>query len=435
MLAALARPSIYRGASHLASPLIRAWLINRRRRGKEDAVRFAERLGRTKLVRPDGTLIWLHAASVGESISLLPLITRLQTEAPHTTLLMTTGTVTSARLMAERLPEGAIHQYVPIDQPLPVRRFLHHWRPDLGIWVESELWPNLVFAASARNIPLLLLNARMSARSAERWGRMPRMIKPLLGAFDGILAQSEADAERFISLGGTDVRAAGNLKYDAPPLPADDAALALLKNMIGRRPCWLAASTHAGEEEIVAAAHARLRKHHPDLLTIIVPRHPVRGPSIEEALRARGLHSVRRAAKALADDTTDIYIADTLGELGVFFRLADIVFVGGSLMPHDGHNPLEAARLDCALLAGPHMENFTEPCKILLKAGAMETVRNEADLANAIDKLLTNPSVRAERARAGDHATKLLGGGIENALAAIRPYLVQSTAPEGHAHP
>lgn len=439
MLGMLARPSLYRGASRIAGPVIHAWLAHRRRRGKEDNARFGERLGHATVARPDGKLVWCHAASVGESLSLIPLLERIQSAAPHAALLMTTGTVTSAKLMAERLPGNAIHQYAPVDQPGPVGRFLRHWRPDMGIWVESELWPNLVLASAKRNMPLLLLNARMSARSAARWRRMPKMIAPLLDAFAEIQAQSAADAARFAALGAPHVRAAGNLKYDAPPLPADDAALAALKDMIGQRPVWLAASTHEGEEEIIAATHERLREKYTDLLTIIVPRHPERGPLIEELLRARGLHTTRRAARGAAGAPcaadTDIYLADTLGELGVFYRLADIVLVGGSLGPHGGHNPLEPARLNCALMAGPQMENFVEPCGALQGADALETVADSTALADAVDRLLADPATLALRARAAMDATASLGGGIEAALAAILPHLRATDAPASHAQP
>src|SRR5437870_257288 len=245
----------------------------------------------------------------------------------------------------------------PGDLPRPGERVLDHWCPDLAIWVESELWPNLVFATQRRAIPMLLVNGRLSARSQARWRLLPGLIRRMLQGFALCLAQDETQAERFQRLGAPEVASVGDLKAAAAPLAADPAALAELRRQIGARPLWLAASTHAGEEEIAVAAHRHVGEAHRDLLTIIAPRHPVRAAEIAERLRAGGLRIARRAAGETITPDTEIYLTDTLGELGLFFRLTGIAFIGGSLVGKGGHNPFEAARLDCAVLHGPDMAN------------------------------------------------------------------------------
>ena len=389
--------------TRLAAPAVRLLLARRMRRGKEDPLRLPERLGQAGLARPGGRLAWIHAASVGEALSILPLVTRLQ--ALDLQVLVTTGTVTSARLMAERLPPGALHQFVPVDLPGAVNRFLDHWHPDLAIWVESELWPNLVLAAARRGIPMVLVNARMSAASARGWGRLPGLARPLMRAFALIMAQSNEDAERFRLLGAQNVSVPGNLKVAAEPLAADAGALAHLDTTLGARPRWLAASTHAGEERIAARVHLQLRASHPELITLIVPRHPARGGEIAADLAGLGLRVARRANGDLPEPRTDIYLADTLGELGLFYRLAPIAFVGNSLLPGGGHNPLEPARLCAAVLSGPRTANFTEAFAALEQGGAVQIVADAEALAAAVAALLADPqAVAAAGARAAQIA-------------------------------
>src|ERR1700676_4942748 len=297
-------PAPYRTLAAAAAPLIGLYLNARCRRGKEDSARLGERFGIPSAARLPGPLVWVHAASVGEASSVLALIERILGERPELEIVMTTGTVAAARLVADRLPARARHQFAPIDVPRAVERFLDHWHPDLAIWVESELWPNLVLAAHRRGIALLLANARLSARSMARWQVLPGLVRPVLGAFALCLAQDEVQAERFRRLGARPVASVGDLKAAAIPLPADPAMLAALRDQIGGRPVWLAASTHHGEEAIAAAAHVRIARDFPRLLTIIAPRHPVRGPAIADMLRARGLCVARRSAsEAIAGDT------------------------------------------------------------------------------------------------------------------------------------
>ena len=426
MIEALVTPRSYRCASVLATPVVHAWLAHRRRQGKEDSDRFGERLGKPGLPRPDGRLVWMHAVSVGESLSLLPLVERLREALPDIHVLITSGTVTSARLLRERIPDGVYHQFAPVDRPRAVHRFIQHWRPELAVWVESELWPNLILETAGRDIPMLLVNARMSARSAERWRRAPHLCQPLLEAFAGVLAQTETDAVRFRALGARNVEVRGNLKHDAPPLPADAQDVAALTRAIGGRPCWVATSTHEGEEEAVAEAVSALRRTFPDLLTILAPRHPERGTSVTEILERRSLVTARRSANDTITPETAIFLIDTLGELGLVYRLADIAFVGGSLAPHGGHNPLEPARLDCALISGPYTENFAEAYAALEDAGALDRVSDADALAGAVRALLEDESARSTRATTAREAAAALGGAAEAALGLIRDHLEPS---------
>ena len=388
----------------LLAPLLPIYLRRRVAKGKEIAERLAERQGHGA-ARPAGRLIWCHAASNGETLSLLPLMEALAKQDQALSFLVTTGTVTSARLLEQRLsPELAPrtqHRFLPLDVPRWVARFLEGWRPDLAVIVESELWPNMLRAAGRQGVPLALINARMSARSARGWGWVPGFARALLGRFALILAQTEADAARFATLAERPVPCWGNLKYAAPPLPADPAELARLTLAWEGRPVWLAASTHPGEDEIILAAHRLLAPDHPGLLTVIVPRHPQRGPDI--AALAADLPVARRGAGQEAGQGVAVYVADTLGELGLFYRLARVALIGGSLVPHGGQNPLEAARLGCPIITGPHHFNFGEIITRLSVAHALvETPDGPAAaqaLAGNIARILADPA--AGQAMAG----------------------------------
>jgi len=386
---------LYRGLGHGLSPLVRLYLQRRRQRGKEHPDRWPERLGRTQQARPAGRLLWLHAASIGEAQSLLPLLERLRNTRPDWHLLMTTGTVTSAKIMAERLPLGVMHQFVPVDLPAAVSRFYQHWRPDAALWVESELWPNLVLEAGRRGVPLGLLNGRMSAASVARWQRFPGLAKLLLGQFHFILAQSPADQARFQAF-GVSAACLGNLKFAALPLPVDDAVLADLRRAVGSRPLWLAASTHPGEEILVAEVHRRVAVDVPGLITVIVPRHPQRGVALATELTA-----ARRSAGDALPIEGGLYLADTLGELGLWYRLAPFALIGGSLVPHGGQNPLEPARLGCAVVHGPHMFNFATIVAGLQAASASRNVADVETLTQSVRELLAQPAQCQDLAQAG----------------------------------
>lgn len=393
--------TLYRTVTDACGPLVSLWLKRRRRLGKEHAMRHPERTGTASRPRPPGPLLWLHAASVGEAVSILPLIDTLSRTRQAWSLLVTTGTVTSAEMLAGRLPEAAVHQFVPVDRTPWVERFLDHWRPDMAIWVESEIWPTLVTATAGRGIPMALVNGRMSARSAARWRMLPKMAARLLNCFTLILAQSPDDAERFRALGAPAVETLGNLKRAAPPLTADDTALTVLTRAVGDRPVWLAASTHPGEEALIGRVHQTLAARLPGLLTVIVPRHPERGPAIANALRASGLRVGRRSAEALPSPAIEVYIADTLGELGLFYRLCRLVVIGKTLIGKGGQNPLEPARLGCGLLFGAAMSNFRAEAAGLIEAGAARQVADEADLAAQAGALLADPAAVAEMGRRG----------------------------------
>jgi 3-deoxy-D-manno-octulosonic-acid transferase len=392
---------LYRLATSLAAPVIHYYLKKRLARGKEDPQRFAERLGHPSHMRPAGPLVWLHAASVGESLSMLPLIDRLLADHPSLSLLMTTGTVTSARLMSERLPQRAFHQYVPVDRVAYVRRFLDHWHPDLALWAESEFWPNLLSETHRRGIPMVLVNGRISPRSFAGWQRARGLIADLLSEFALCLGQTEEDAARLRHLGAPGAVSLGNIKFAVPPLPADPTAYDVLQRAMGCRPRWLAASTHDGEEDAIARVHARLKRDYPSLLTVIVPRHPDRGNAVTSQLRAQGLKVAQRGAAEPILDGTDIYVADTLGELGLFYRLTEIAFLGKSLVPLGGQNPLEALRLGTAVLHGPHMTNFDKITRDMAAHGCAIEVAHEDALAAALNDLLADPVKRGRMAAAG----------------------------------
>ena len=393
--------TLYRIGTTLGGPLIDGYLRKRERRGREDQARRGERRGVAGMARPAGRLIWLHAASVGESVSILPLVDRLLLRDPGCHVLVTTGTVTSARLMGERLPARALHQYVPVDRIAWVRRFLAHWRPDTAIWVESEFWPNLMLETHRRGIPMALVNARVSAASALGWRRVPRAIRRLLTCFTLCLAQSDRVAGILRELGAPAVSVAGNLKLTAEPLPAATESLAELHAWIGDRPVWLAASTHAGEERMVAEVDAALRTRWPDLLTIIAPRHPNRGGEVAAVLRGMGLELSRRSEGEAISARTQCYLADTIGEMGLFYRLARAAFIGGSWAGRGGQNPYEAAQLGCPVLFGSDMSNFPEISAVLIEAGAATTVADVSACMTRLEQLLADDAAHQAMSDAG----------------------------------
>ncbi len=413
--------SMYSVLSRAATPLVRLHLSRRAAAGKENAARLAERMGIAALQRPLAPVVWMHAASVGESLSLLPLITAIQQRYPHVVPLVTTGTPTSAALMAERLAPPALHQFAPVDVPPAVRRFLDHWRPDLALWVESELWPNMLRELRRRDVPSVLINARMSERSFRRWRRVRPLAAEVLNSFRAVLAQSDEDAARLRALGAAGVEMPGNLKVAAPPLPDSLAAHRSLEAAWAGRPRWLAASTHEGEEDIAARVHTRLLGEFPQLLTVIAPRHPQRGP----AIAARLAESGRRVALRSRGDgpDADIYIADTLGELGLFYRLAPVVFLGGSLVPQGGHNPLEPARLQCATLKGPYRHNFQTLCDGLIAAGGLVPIADEQALAGAAARLLREPAAVVTVGRRAQEFAANQADVLPRTVALLTPWL------------
>jgi 3-deoxy-D-manno-octulosonic-acid transferase len=415
---------LYQFLTLLGAPLIDFLLWWRKIGGKEDGARLQERKGVAGIARPAGKLIWIHTASVGEALSALPLAQELLRRHPDITLLMTTGTVSSARILAKQLPARVLHQYVPVDRLVWVRRFLDYWQPDLGVWIESELWPNLVLETARRGIPMALINARMSARSYHRWRQAPDFIRQLLDCFCVILAHDERSAEYMRNLGGARAAYAGDLKQCAEPLAVEEAQLSRLLGAIAGRPVWVAASTHPGEEEIVAQLHQRLQSQFPGLLTILAPRHANRGEQISAKIARMGMTVVRRSSGVLPEGDTGIYLADTMGEMGLIYRLAKIAFVGGSLVPHGGQNPLEPARLACAILHGPHVQNFTTIYSDLDASGAARLIQDGDDLCNALANLLRDkPAATSRGVTAKSVAVKGRDKILEHIADAIEPLL------------
>ena len=389
--------------TRLAAPGLRVMLSLRAWCGKEVGGRLGERRGIERAPRPPGELVWVHAASVGETFSVLPVLEEIAAIWPEVLILLTTGTVTSSALVGQRLPElglreRVLHRFAPLDVPQWASRFLDHWRPKAAAFVESELWPNLLAGCARRDIPVMLVNARMSERSYARWRRAPRTARAVLAGFCRIAARSEGDAARLRSLGAENVSTLGDLKFAAPPLAADRAELSRLQGLLDGRPLWLAASTHPGEEEIVLDAHGRLSRNHPGLITIIAPRHPDRGAAIA------ALAGTLASRRALGQDPRPggIWIADTLGELGLLYRLARIALIGRSLLPPGGgQNPLEPARLGCAVAVGPHTDNFAAAVAALQDAGGIARVSDAAGLAAWVDSLLQDPGRRDAMGAAG----------------------------------
>jgi 3-deoxy-D-manno-octulosonic-acid transferase len=406
----------YRAVTTLLEPLAPALLRRRAEAGKEDPARLAERLGRPGAARPDGPLVWLHGVSVGETTSLLPLVEALRARRPELRLLVTCGTVTAAALLARRLPGGVVHQFAPVDAPGAVGRFLDHWRPGLAVFVESELWPNLLVAARRRGVRLALVSARMTQASAARWARWPGSARALLGAFDLILPQDEAAAARLAALGAR-LGPRLDLKRVGEPLPADPAELARLRAAMDGRKVVLAASTHPGDEALVAEAFRAAVADPAEALLVIAPRHPQRGPEI-----AASLGGELRSAGALPGD--GIYVADTLGELGLFFRLADIVVMGGAFSPGiGGHNPLEPARIGRPILTGPLAHNAAHLYAGLFAEAAAIEAADAAALARHLRGLLDNPHIARRMGEAARAFAERQAAALDEAMALLDPLL------------
>ena len=413
----------YRTVTSYARPLAPVLLGFRERRGKEEPLRRNERLGQPRVKRPAGRLAWFHAASVGETNAVLPLIAALAQERPALSFLLTTGTVTSAQLAAQRLGPRAIHQYVPLDTPEYVSSFLDHWQPDLAVFTESEIWPNLILESSERGIPLALVNGRMTKRSFRRWRRNPGFAHPLFSRFDIVLAQNDALARRFATLGAPSPISAGNLKVDAPPPLVDDVEFERLRPALQGRPILIAACTHEGEDGIVADAHRQLASSFPGLCTIFAPRHPQRGGAIAEMLKGRGFNVARRSLGQLPDRGSDAYVADTIGELGMLYKLAPVAFIGGSLVDRGGHNPVEAMRLGSVVLVGPHWQNFPDAYDALIKNGGAIVVRSAEEIASTARKLLSDEAELDSMRSRANAALATISGALPRTLEALLQYL------------
>ena len=406
----------YAGLTALAAPLIHSHV--RRKMASEGValVRIAERFGEATEARPRGGLVWFHAVSVGEALSVLGLIEEMGRRDPKLQFLITSVSATSARLVAERLPPRTRHQFAPLDTTRAVARFLDHWAPSLAVFVESELWPRQIIETSDRGIPLALVNARLSARSRARWGKWPVLARAILTRFRTIVCQTE-DTARGLAALGAETRAisvSGDLKAASARLPLDESLLDALEAETKGRRIWVAASTHPGEEERVTKAHPAGH------LLILAPRHPERGDEIARALRAAGWDVAQRSKQDPLQPETQIYLADTLGEMGLWYALAPTVFLGGSLVEVGGHNPFEPAQYGAAVLTGPHVTNFRESYDQMFKVGAARMVRDAGDLHAALRDLEDGQKLAAMQRAAAEFVRE---------RTAIRDYVADRLMP------
>ncbi len=425
--------SLYRAITSLLTPLVPAWLRHRARVEKEYPARLSERFGEAMLPRPPGRLVWLHGASVGEVEIALNLIQALKKTHDDLQFLLTSGTCTSAALADKRLDENAVHQYLPLDTPRAVQKFMAHWRPDLGVLIESELWPNLILQAKEQGTKLALVNARMNAQSFTRWQNAPASARYLLNAFDWIGAADEVTAQGLKSLLGSEVQTSGNLKLAAPAPMADMDLVDRLKRRLAKRPVWLALSTHEGEDEIILAAHKQVLQSHPDALLILVPRHPDRADKVTRLCKAFGLSQLLHSQNGIPDTNSKIYIGDSIGDMGLWLRLGGPAFIGGSLLSSlNGHNPLEAAKLGVAILTGPYSASFTDLyAQLLHEKGAIIVPRAE-DIANAILGIWGQPARGITMSTiAHAIAEKNAGAPMHKTITALRSLLGE----DGHARP
>ncbi|MBX9460603.1 MAG: 3-deoxy-D-manno-octulosonic acid transferase [Brevundimonas sp.] len=423
----------YRLLTRLIEPLAPRLLDARAKQGKEDPARVDERLGLASRARPAGDLVWLHGVSVGETLSLLPVVERLRAKRPDLTVLVTSGTLTSAALLAKRLPPGVIHQFAPVDAPGAVRAFLDHWRPAAAVFVESELWPNLILEARRREVKLVLASARITEKTVEGWRRFPAAAREIVCAFDRVLPQDEASAARLESLGAR-VDGHVNLKLAGAAPPHDPGAFTRLSAAIGDRPVVVAASTHDGEEIALVRALDKLADR---LCLILVPRHPERSAAIAAALTRDGYRFARRSDGREPDRDTDLYVADTLGEMGLFLRLADVVVMGGSFSaalekpPVGGHNPLEPARLGKPAVTGPDMSNWAAVTDALVQAGGLAVVEAPWDLPAVLAPLLADDKAARAMGERGRRAAAEAGSGLDRLWDGLTPLLPPSRTPGG----
>lgn len=410
-------------------PVVWGWLQWRKHKGKEHPARIGERFGAASRARPQGGVVWVHAASVGEFNAALPLIEALKNTYPVVNILITTGTVTSAAL-AEKYTGGAvIHQFAPIDTWPTVARFLRHWQPDMALWMESELWPAMVLQTHARRIPMALVNARMSERSAQHWHKHHRLFMQMINSFSAIYAASHTDAQRYKDLGANQVTECHSIKYDASAPAIETTFLEALHRLIAGRPCWVAASTHPGEEEQLLAAQAMIRQQISEAVLLLVPRHPHRADDIALLCEQQKKHAIRCSSTNTAGQTSpapEIIIGDVMGQMGSFFRCAPVVTMGGSFVPIGGHNPIEPAIMGCAVLCGPHMFHFADMTQAWKAEGALVQVENAAGLAQVVIGLLQDEAQCRKVAQQAKAAVEKRKGMVNLIMQQIAPWLQAS---------
>lgn len=419
----------YRFAMQLAAPLAPMVLKRRAKTGKEDLSRLNERLGQPKAHRPEGPLVWLHGASVGESLVLATLVEELGGVRPDLNFLVTTGTKTSAELMQRRLPSNARHQYVPVDTQAAATGFLEHWKPDLAVFAESELWPNLIVETARRGVPMALVNARMNDRSLRNWRRRPDTARWLLACFDWIGAADQRTRDGLEDLTGSAVPLAGNLKLEALPAPPDPHELSRIKVALAGREVWLAASTHDGEDGIALAANAMLKSEHPNTLLILAPRHPERGDEIERLLKRHKHKWARRSKDEVPTSEDDVWLADTLGEMALWFAVSPAALIAGSLKPGiGGHNPIEATQAGCSVLSGRHVPSFQDVYDAYTEHDAIRWVEDAVDTSEAVADIWAHRGPKLEQARAAVSAAA--GGALARTVSALRALLEPEEAEQ-----
>ena len=412
--------SAYRFGGIAVYPFIGPYLTVRAAKGKEDGSRKLERSGYASANRPQGPLIWFHAASVGETSAVIPLIREIRRRDIH--VILTTGTITSAKVAHERLGAEVIHQYVPLDLKPAIRRFLDYWQPDCAIFAESEIWPTTIMELGRRRTPQILVNARMSDRSYARWSKHPSLAEALFENLALVVAQSDLDAERFRDLGAVQVIKSGNLKVDTDAPSYDAPTLASYMKQIGGRKTWAAVSTFEGEEGAAASVHNMLKEHNGQL-TIIVPRHPERCDAIEAMLVEQGLKVARRTRNDILSSDVDVFLGDTIGEMGLYLRMTEVAFMGKSLFNEGGQNPLEPAMLGCAILTGGHVQNFRDAYQVLARRGSARMVRDTEMLARGVHYLLTNDTARRGMIDAGFVAVHDMRGALAATVKGLEPYI------------
>lgn len=409
----------YYGLSWLSAPLVSGYLTWRASKDHEDKERLPERKGITLTPRPHKILVWIHAVSVGEAIAALTIIQAILKTYPKIHILLTTTTVSSAHVIQKRLPKNVIHQYCPVDTPQAVTRFLNHWQPDLAIWIESELWPNLISQTQERGIPTILLNGRMSRKSFLTWKKLKGVISPLISRLSLCAVQSEEQASFFKTLGATEVAIMGNAKGMMTPLKVNSKKYNALKKEVGPRPLWLIASTHPGEEELIFKTHKRLKKEYPTLLTILVPRHIERADSLQTLALKEGISSARRT-QASSLKGIDLYIGDTLGEMGLFYALSPVVVMGATFVPRGGHNPIEAAQLGTFVLHGPHIFNNPQLYEILSSLDLSKSVSTEDQLVSCVRPWL---KITKENYDESSKLKTYRDKGLQNLMKLLSPHL------------
>ena len=414
--------SLYAAVSFMAGPPLKWWTARRISAGKDLPHRATERFGKASQSRPKGAVIWAHAASLGESRALFPVIDHLLSTT-HATVLFTTATVTSGELVSSEYPERVIHQFAPYDRASWISTFLDHWRPDLALRAESEIWPNSFAALGARGTPLIMVNAKLRATAARRWKMSGRLAQMTFPAVSLALCQDDAARDSFLALGAKAAFTTGDIKTAAVPLPCNDSDLSELQTRAGDRPVWIAASTHGGEDPLVVEVHQNLKQAHPNLLTLIAPRHPDRGALIATDAKKADLNIALRSRGEDLQRDTDVYIVDTIGELGLFYRLSQVAFVGKSLTGEGGQNPSEPALLGNPVCFGPQMQNFVGIAKALVASGGAKEVTDAGMLEKTISNWLSDQAARDDAGKAARETASQTSTALDETLSRLSGYI------------